>query len=65
MCLKGTEVATGDNLKEIMFLETSQNSQENTCVRFYFCEISKNTVLQNTSERLLLTVTQQHVQDQK
>ena len=45
MCLKGTEVATGDNLKEIVFLETPQNSQENTCVRFYFCEISKNTVL--------------------
>ena len=62
-----------------LFLETSQNSQESTCVRvsfwiklqaeacnfikkeslaqvisFEFCEISKNTVLQNTSGRILL-----------
>ena len=55
-----------------VFLEISQNSQENTCDRpkpaallktclwlrysfsCEFCEISKNTLLQNTSERLLL-----------
>ena len=47
-----------------MFLEISENSQENTCARVSlaqvfsceFCEISENTFLQNTSGRLLLLV---------
>ena len=34
------EEATRGVLQEKMFLEISQNSQENTCE---FCEISKNT----------------------
>ena len=29
---------------ENLFLETSQNSQENTCTRVEFCEICKNTI---------------------
>ena len=51
-----------------MFLEISQNSQENTCARVSFsiklhsgtddfcefCETSKNTFLENTSRQLLL-----------
>ena len=32
-----------------MFLEISQNSQENTCARGEFCEISKNTFSYRTS----------------
>ena len=35
-----SEAATRDVLCEKVFLEISQNSQENTCE---FCEISKNT----------------------
>ena len=43
-----------------MFLEISQNSQENTCASGLqlfsceFCEISKKTFLQNTSGQVLL-----------
>ena len=51
------EAATGGVLEETMFLEISQNAQENTCARVSiliklqgsalfsckFCEISKNT----------------------
>ena len=39
------EEATRGVLQEKMFLEISQNSQENTCE---FCEISKNTFSQRT-----------------
>ena len=40
-----------------MFLQISQNSQENTCVRVSFLiklQVSGNTFLQNTSRRLFL-----------
>ena len=41
-----TEAATGGVLKEKVFLEISQNSQENTCAQVFsceFCKISKST----------------------
>ena len=37
-----------------VFLEILQNSQENICIFCEYCEIYKNTFLQNTSGRLLL-----------
>ena len=55
LCLSGfsyTEAATGGVLYKKLFLEISQNSQENTCARVSFlikmfscefCEISKST----------------------
>ena len=51
------EAATRGALQEMVFLEISQNSQENTCDSLFceICEISKNTFLQNMSGLLLLS----------
>ena len=50
---KKSEAATGGVLWEKVFLEISQNSQENTCVRVSFL-IKLRPFLQNTSGWLLL-----------
>ena len=52
------EAATRGVLHRKMFLEISQNSQENMAHVFSceFCGVSKNTFLQNTSGRLFLYI---------
>ena len=67
------KAATRGVLWKKMFLEISQNSQESTCARVSFliklqawgfckfCETSKNTFLQNTFKRLLLTCADVHL----
>ena len=67
------KAATRGVLWEKMLLEISQNSQESTCARVSFliklqawgfckfCETSKNTFLQNTFKRLLLTCADVHL----
>ena len=58
---QNSEAATRGVLWKKVFLEISQNSQENTCVRVSFSiklqasgEVSKEPFLQNTSGQLLL-----------
>ena len=68
------KAATRGVLWKKMFLEISQNSQESTCALWVsfliklqawgfckFCETSKNTFLQNTFKRLLLTCADVHL----
>ena len=52
-----SEAATGGALWKKMFLEISQNSQENTCARDFFNKVvGKTPFLQNTSGRMLLLI---------
>ena len=59
-----SEEATGGVLLEKVFLEISQNSQENTCASLFFNKVAglqlakflRTTFLQNTPRRLLLKI---------
>ena len=52
-----SEAATGGSLRKKVFLEISQNSQENTCARDLFNKaVGKTSFLKNTSGRMLLLI---------
>ena len=52
-----SEAATGGSQRKKVFLEISQNSQENTCARDLFNKaVGKTSFLQNTSGRMLLLI---------
>ena len=48
-----SEGATGSSLRKMVFLEISQNSQENKCARDLVNKVvGKTSFLQNTSRRM-------------